>query len=240
MSTIAAVGSFVGPALGGVLLGDHERRGRVLRSPPATFLLSALQVATHPGRCRLRRERQGRGRAAASCRRRSRASPTILAEPKLRLLMGLYCAQTLVAGALGVLIVVASIRLLGLRDLRRRLPQLGVRDRRARRRRARRRRWSRGRSSPRTSRSGPCSGALRSILVGIFPSKAASLVLFAFIGVGDTLVEVAAPTLLQRAVPDEVLGRVFGVVESLIIGAMGIGAILAPAARRWTRRCGGR
>jgi hypothetical protein len=53
-------------------------------------------------------------------------------------------------------------------------------------------------------------------------------VLFAFVGVGDTLVEVAAPTLLQRVVPDEILGRVFGVVESLLYAAMGVGAILAP------------
>jgi hypothetical protein len=71
------------------------------------------------------------------------------------------------------------------------------------------------------------------ILIGIFPSKAAALVLIAFIGIGDTLVEVAAPTLLQRAVPDEVLGRVFGAVESLIIGAMGIGAILASPLVDW-------
>ena len=67
----------------------------------------------------------------------------------------------------------------------------------------------------------------------MFPSSAAALVLIAFIGIGDTLVEVAAPTLLQRAVPDEVLGRVFGAVESLIIGAMGIGAILAPLLVDW-------
>ena len=66
------------------------------------------------------------------------------------------------------------------------------------------------------------------ILVGIFPSKPASLVLFAVVGVGDTVVEVAAPTLLQRVVPDEILGRVFGVVESLLYASMGVGAILAP------------
>ena len=64
--------------------------------------------------------------------------------------------------------------------------------------------------------------------------------LFAFVGVGDTLVEVAAPTLLQRAVPDEVLGRVFGVVESLLYAAMGVGAILAPALVARTRERGGR
>ena len=37
---------------------------------------------------------------------------TIIAEPQAPPLTGLYCAQTVVAGALGVLIVVASIQLL--------------------------------------------------------------------------------------------------------------------------------
>src|SRR5262249_57115486 len=35
-------------------------------------------------------------------------------------------------------------------------------------------------------------------------------------------------TLLQRSVVDEVLGRVFGALESLLIGTAAIGALLAP------------
>ena len=62
------------------------------------------------------------------------------------------------------------------------------------------------------------------ILVGLWTEPAAAIVLLALIGVGDVLIEVAAPTLLQRAVPDEVLGRVFGAVESILTGTMGIGA----------------
>jgi hypothetical protein len=49
------------------------------------------------------------------------------------------------------------------------------------------------------------------------------------VGVGETLVEVAGPTLLQRSVPDEVLARVFGALESLLIATIGIGGLLAPA-----------
>jgi MFS family permease len=48
------------------------------------------------------------------------------------------------------------------------------------------------------------------------------------VGIGNTLVDVAALTLLQRSAPDEVLARVFGVIESLLVGAIGLGAILAP------------
>jgi len=50
------------------------------------------------------------------------------------------------------------------------------------------------------------------------------------VGIGKTVVDVAALTLLQRVVPDEVLTRVFGVVQSVFIGTVGLGAILAPLA----------
>jgi len=65
-------------------------------------------------------------------------------------------------------------------------------------------------------------------LIGVWPHEAPALVLLAVLGVGNTLVDVAALTLLQRAAPDEVLARVFGVIESLLVGAVGLGAILAP------------
>jgi MFS family permease len=48
------------------------------------------------------------------------------------------------------------------------------------------------------------------------------------VGVGETLVEVAGPTLLQRSVPDSVLARVFGALESLLITMIGVGGLLAP------------
>ena len=40
-------------------------------------------------------------------------------------------------------------------------------------------------------------------------------------------------TLIQRAVPDEVLARVFGVIQMLWLASMGIGAALAPALISW-------
>jgi MFS family permease len=65
-------------------------------------------------------------------------------------------------------------------------------------------------------------------LLGIWPSVAAALVLLGILGVGNTLVDVAGLTLLQRAAPDEVRARVFGVLESVFLATIAIGAIFAP------------
>jgi MFS family permease len=54
------------------------------------------------------------------------------------------------------------------------------------------------------------------------------LLFLALVGLGNTLVDVSAFTLLQRAVPDEVLARVFGAVQGLWVGTLGLGAIVAP------------
>ena len=48
------------------------------------------------------------------------------------------------------------------------------------------------------------------------------------LGAGYTLVETAGLTLMQRLASDEVLSRVFGVVESTYVASTGIGAVLAP------------
>jgi MFS family permease len=226
MSTIAAVGIFLGPALGGLLLGATNVE-TVFAITAGTFLLSAFQVA------RIRADPPpAREREAATDRNVVQEAfvgfTTIASEPRLRLLMGLYCAQTLVAGALGVLIVVASIRLLhfgsaGVGYLNSAFGIGGLVGAAfavllvARQRLAS------------DFALGTLLWGAPLILVGIFPSKVGSLILFAIVGVGDTIVEVAAPTLLQRAVRDEILGRVFGVVESLLYAAMGVGAIVAPA-----------
>jgi MFS family permease len=47
-------------------------------------------------------------------------------------------------------------------------------------------------------------------------------------GIGNSIVDVAAFTLLQRTVPNEVLGRVFGALEGILFGAITVGTIAAP------------
>ncbi len=63
------------------------------------------------------------------------------------------------------------------------------------------------------------------VLIGLFPSQPAALTLLALVGVGNALIDVAGFTLVGRLAPDEVLGRVFGVLESLAAVSVGVGAV---------------
>ena len=69
-------------------------------------------------------------------------------------------------------------------------------------------------------------------VMGLLPEYAVALLAAAVIGIGNAMVDVTAFTLVARMVPDAVLARVFGVLESL--GA------LASAWARWPRRCSSR
>jgi MFS family permease len=56
-----------------------------------------------------------------------------------------------------------------------------------------------------------------------------ALVALGVIGIGNALLDVAGLTLLQRLVPDAVLGRVVGVLVGAATAAIGIGSIVTPA-----------
>lgn len=71
------------------------------------------------------------------------------------------------------------------------------------------------------------------VLVGVFPAQAAALVLLAFVGVGNALIDLAGFTLIGRLTPDALMARVFGVLESLVAVSIGIGAILASVMIAW-------
>jgi MFS family permease len=64
-------------------------------------------------------------------------------------------------------------------------------------------------------------------LVGVLPAIIPALLFLGLAGAGRNVMDVAGRTLLQRTVPDEVLSRVFGVLEGLYNISIGIGAVLA-------------
>ena len=221
-TTLESVGFFVGPALGGLLLAVTSV-GAVFAMAAALFLWSAFVLGRIVGD-----SRGGPGIAGDSILREALAGfRAIAAERRLRLIVGLYGAQTLAAGILRVLLVVTALQVLdlgpsgvgflnsavgigALAGMLVMLTLIGTSHLAA------------------VFRVGILVWGVPLALLGIWPSVAAALVLLGILGVGNTLVDVAGLTLLQRAAPDEVRARVFGVLESVFLATIAIGAILAP------------
>jgi MFS family permease len=142
-------------------------------------------------------------------------------------MVGVIAAQTMVAGAMQVYIVVASIDLLGFGQggvgylnaaigvgaFAGAVSALALTGAR--------------RLSPAfLAGIGMCGLPL--VILGLWQTELGALLLFGVIGFGSAISSVAGLTLVQRAVPDEVLARVFGVIQMLLLASMGIGAALAP------------
>jgi MFS family permease len=71
-------------------------------------------------------------------------------------------------------------------------------------------------------------------LIPVFPSEATALGLLACVGIGNALVDVGLFTLMARLAPDDVLARVFGLLESLISLTVGLGALTASLLIEWS------
>jgi MFS family permease len=225
-STIDSIGTFAGPAIGGGLLA--------WTSPGVVFLVTAGAFVWGAVIVSLIRPQAAAAEAwvepheVESLLRSTKAGfKAIAVERKLRLVIALYSAQTVVAGALGVLVVVTALDLLH-------RGQSGVGLLNA------------------ASGVGGVAGALVAFaligrkrlasdfglgivlwgaplaLIGAWPNTAVALVALGVLGLGNTLVDVAGLTLLQRTAPPAVIGRVFGVLEMLLVGTIGLGAALAP------------
>ncbi len=222
VTTIESSGIFLGPAIGGLLLAATNTE-TVFAAAAVAFLVSGLLLFGIKVQAAAERTKADEG----FFREFFAGFGAIGADRNLRLIVGLYGAQTLIAGALNVLIVVAALELLD-------LGESGV-----------------GFLNSAVGVGG-LFGALAAFaligrqrlasdfglglvlwgfpiaLIGIFPQPPIALILLGLVGVGNTVVDVAALTLLQRTVPDEILTRVFGVVQSVFVATLGIGAIVAP------------
>jgi MFS family permease len=225
-TTLESVGAFLGPALGGLLLAATNAQV-VFAVNGASFVWSAwmvLAIRVHEPVSAVR----GRGHGEALASEATAGFRMIVRNRDVATLLALFTVQTLVSGALVVFVVVIALDLLhgGASTV--------------------------GWLSAAIGAGGLVGGAVALVLAGrarlpddfavglvlfgtplllvaAVPDLSVALIALAIVGVGNSLVDVAGVTLLQRIVPNEVLGRVLGVLEGIALGSIGIGALVAPA-----------
>ena len=230
-STIESVGFFAGPALGGLLLAVADIPVVYLFNA-ATFIWSAALVLRIRPVVESIPEENAAGQVDAApsvgfLRESAAGFATILRSPDLRALVGLYSAQCVVAGASAVFIVAVALDMLD-------LGKAGV-----------------GYLDAVMGIGGLVGGFIALVLaqrgrlafdfaLGVFlwagpllliaawPTLPSAIIALLLIGLANSLVDINVYTILQRVVPDEVMGRVFGALESSLIGAMALGALLMP------------
>ena len=216
---------FAGPGIGGVVLAASSP-GVVFAATAGTLVWSSLLVVgvRPPARASGEEpaEREPIGAALA------KGFATVLRAPRVLLLIGLFLAQTLVGGALTVLTVVLALRMTGLGAagvgwLNAALGIGGVLGAMVAAGLVGRKRLASDFGI------GIVLWGLPLAAVAAFPRASLALVLFGVVGIGNTLVDVSGLTLLQRSAPEEVLGRVFGVLETVTGIGFAAGAALAPA-----------
>ena len=221
-STLESTGYIVGPALAGLLIAATKPE-IVFFVTAALFVVSALVISRVNAPAEA--ERREGGERSSILAEALLGFRTVGRDSRLRMLLGLFSAETLVAGALAVLIVVMAFELLdmgesgvgylnaaiGVGALIGSLAALSLAGMR---------------------RLGPpfivgiVLWGVPLALIGLTSKPALAIVLLGVVGAANSLVNVTVFTLIQRAVPDDVLARVFGVIQFLWIASFGIGGLL--------------
>jgi MFS family permease len=71
------------------------------------------------------------------------------------------------------------------------------------------------------------------LLIVVWPTLVSVLIAQLIIGISNSLVDINAYTIVQRVTPEAVMGRVFGALESIIIGGMALGSLAMPILLGW-------
>jgi len=229
--TIENLSIFVGPALTGVLLRVGSP-GVVWTLMGAIMLVSTLLVAgiRHTRAPTLPSPRRGGGlRAGGDGGLLGTSVAGVRALGRLkgpRLIISLMFLLSVELGALDVLLVVLAVKQLGIGTagfgfLNAAIGGGGIIGLVITARLVGRQHLSR------PFLAGIAVWSLALALVGVVPAIIPALAFLGLAGAGRNVMDVAGRTLLQRTVPDQVLSRVFGVLEGLYNISIGIGAVLA-------------
>ena len=237
-STFDSVGAFAGPAAGALVLAAAGP-AFTFAAIAGAYAWSALFVSRiHPQRkatapARIDEETGGLSAGARAVRQ----------EPRLRLLLGLYGAQAIVAGSFGVLVVVIALRLLALGNAGVGLLQAATGVGAVGGAAVALALVARRRVAGDFGVGLVCFGAPL-LLVAALPHTWAAVPAVVVLGVGNSMVDISLVTLVQRTAPPAVAGRVFGLVEATVVGGLGLGSVATPlclhlVGTRWTLAAAG-
>jgi MFS family permease len=221
---LEGVGTLIGPIVGGVLVAIASP-GIAFAFGAAAYLLAMLllaQVQVPGGLVLTAPPDAHRTRDALVAGLRA-----VVTDPNPRIIVALVCAQSLVRGALNVLVVVVTFRLLGVDSawVGYLIGAIGVGGLLG----ALVSPALAGRRLALPFGVGLILWGLPIALIPVWPNPAVALALLAVVGFGNSIEDVSAYTLLQRMVPDELLTRVFGVLFAVAVVGLGVGSIAAPA-----------
>ena len=227
-STVESVGFFAGPALAGFMLA--------VASIPVVYVFNAITFVWSAALVLGLRvpAREGTPSATAAEARGgflaevSAGYREILGNRDLRVLIGLYCGQTVVAGASLVFTVTIALNLLnigrsGLGFLNATLGIGGLVGGFLALMLAQRGRLARDFGIGVFVWSAPL------LLVAAWPTVEAAVAVMILLGLANSVVDVNGYTILQRIAPEAAMARVLGAMESAVIGGMALGALLMPA-----------
>ena len=224
-STIESLGTLFGPLIAGVLV-SVANVGLVFALGAGALLLGAAFLA--------RVEVEGGIDLAAAAAAEGGAwrvlaagFRTIARAPRPRLVVFLIVAQTFVRGCLNVLIVIAAFQVfdaggeavgymtaaIGVGGLIGAVGALTLG----------------GRRLAVTFGLSLAFWGVPIMLMASWPNLVPAILLLAVVGAANSVEDVAAFTLLQRIVPNEILTRVLGVLWALAMGGVAVGSIATPA-----------
>jgi MFS family permease len=218
-STVESFGTLLGPLVAGVLV----EQARVA----VTFAAAAGAMAVGVGLLLLVRAERPAAGSAASPGRPGFAWRTVLQHPGAPVVVVLMVAQAFVRGCLNVLIVVAAFRLFDgaggtVGVLTAAIGAGGVIG-------AVVSSTIHGSRLARLFALSLLGWGLPIALIAPSPQLVAAFVLLAIVGASNSVEDVAGFTLLQRAIRDDALSGVLGLIWGAAMGALALGSIATPA-----------
>jgi len=216
-SVIESLGSVGGPALAGTLLAVASPALVFAVAAAAAFAAAAATARIHPVRATEPSQRWGGAELFEGFR-------LISTDPRLRLIVGVFTVQVMTFGALGVVVIDLAFG-----DLDLGAPGVGLLN------------GAMGlggvvggivaiRVVPLLQggvamRLGGLLWGLPIAAAGLASGTAAVVFLLGFAGAGCVLLDVPGFTLIQNCTPANAIGRVFGVLEGVLVGAVSLGSL---------------